>query len=332
MKAAKIEPLAPTERTTFSMCYSVLVETDLKKLAHHYGAEIDDEAFASIYRSRSSGTENLYIPRAIEANFFGQSGPAAAAIQELSQEYNKKQIEALTEKLAEKENLIADLENKISKKWFKTTQQKLDTAKRVSSRTKSRIERLTSPIDFESPEDSRVVQYSYAPLIVRDGGHYLIRPYRYQVRGRDAKVEPNRKINMFNARIETIQERSTWKPLFMSNHGILPYKGFYEWVEHPKTKITSEIYFFPTNHERLWAPALFEKWQDGAEAIESFAIITSDPPPEVESMGHDRCPVFPRQEFQKEWLNPESCNAAYILKQLQNKEVVTYDHYWPERL
>ena len=313
------------------MCYSVLVETDLRKLENMYGAHTDEAAFASVYRARAAGQTNMHIPRALDANFFTGTSSEAQAIQQLAREFVVRQTKMLEEKLIEKKQLIEELENKLAKKWFKTTQQRLETTIRVVEKTQLRVARLNAATEHGSPEDSRVVQYSYAPLIVREGGRNLIRPFRYQVRARNTAKEPNRKINMFNARIETIRERTTWKHLFMHNHGVLPYKGFYEWVEHPQTKATTEIYFSPQGRSDLWAPALYESWNFGPEKINSFAIITSAPPPEVEKMGHDRCPLFPKVEFINDWLNPQSCNPDYVLQQLLSKEPVTYEYIWPER-
>ena len=38
------------------------------------------------------------------------------------------------------------------------------------------------------------------------------------------------------------------------------------------------------------------------EVIQSFAIITSDPPEFIARTGHDRCPVFLNEQNGREWL------------------------------
>jgi putative SOS response-associated peptidase YedK len=136
---------------------------------------------------------------------------------------------------------------------------------------------------------------------------------------------------MYNIRNESIEERSTWSPLFMKNHGVLSYSGFYEWVKHPKSGELAEIFFFPKAKNKMWSPALHEHWTapEGESDIDSFAVITMEPPKEVESMGHDRCPIFPKKEFQSDWLNPQSCNKEFIYKNLTVKEAVVYSYLWP---
>ena len=51
------------------MCYSVMVETDIKKLGLDFDAVFDLPHFTGLLEQRLEGTLNLKIPRAIEANF-----------------------------------------------------------------------------------------------------------------------------------------------------------------------------------------------------------------------------------------------------------------------
>ena len=51
------------------MCYSVLVETDLKKLSKEFDAEIDFESFLELYERREQGDTSFKIPRAIDHAF-----------------------------------------------------------------------------------------------------------------------------------------------------------------------------------------------------------------------------------------------------------------------
>ena len=51
------------------MCYSVMVETDLKKLGLDFDAFFDLPHFTGLLEQRLQGTVNLKIPRAFEANF-----------------------------------------------------------------------------------------------------------------------------------------------------------------------------------------------------------------------------------------------------------------------
>ncbi len=312
------------------MCYSILVQTDLAKLAAEFGATIDIDAFLQIYRDRSKGIPNLQIPRGLDASFSVMDAKGAKQICKLVEKHDKLQIQKLEEKLKEKIQLTSDLQEKLKKKWFKTNQEKLETAQRVLDATGQRIKNLSSPHSHGTPLDSRIMQYSYAPLIVKNGTKKLIRPFRYQVRAHGTKSEPDRKINLYNVRCETIAARSTWRPLFMKNHAIISYLGFYEWVPGPKNAKPAEIFFFPNAGKKMWSPVLYDNWTNESQdsEINSFAIITMPPPEFILGMGHDRCPIHPNQSFINDWLNPKSCNRDYIHRNLLMPETIDFDYKW----
>jgi putative SOS response-associated peptidase YedK len=120
----------------------------------------------------------------------------------------------------------------------------------------------------------------------------------------------------------------------MLNHGIVPLNGFYEWVEpqqstNEKSKVKM-IYFYPRHTEMMWAPCLWDEWtsRDGKVKFISFAIITDGPPKEIESMGHDRCPIFLKADEVNVWLNPQKHSKKSIYEILQKREEVYYDYQW----
>jgi putative SOS response-associated peptidase YedK len=80
----------------------------------------------------------------------------------------------------------------------------------------------------------------------------------------------------------------------------------------------------------MWAPCLWDEWvsKDGSLSFKSFAIITDDPPPEIEIMGHDRCPIFLKEELIDSWLNPQKESMKEVLEMLQHKESVEFKYSW----
>ncbi len=66
------------------MCYSILVETDLSKLADQFDAEIDVESFLHAYQGRESGQELISIPRAIDRQFRDEASPSGKKIWDLA--------------------------------------------------------------------------------------------------------------------------------------------------------------------------------------------------------------------------------------------------------
>lgn len=55
------------------------------------------------------------------------------------------------------------------------------------------------------------------------------------------------------------------------------------------------------------AAGIYDEWinKETGEIIPSFAIVTSDPPPFISEVGHDRCPVFLPKDMQLEWVSQE---------------------------
>ena len=68
------------------------------------------------------------------------------------------------------------------------------------------------------------------------------------------------KYNGFNARIDSLKVRDTWKSIFMRNHGLTPFVRFFEWVERDRKKRL--ISFKPESFDLMWAPCLWDEWLD----------------------------------------------------------------------
>lgn len=183
---------------------------------------------------------------------------------------------------------------------------------------------------FKIPaEDGRVFSNYFANVIIHENNHRILQPMRYRVRPEGSREEIPTKFNVFNARIDSLESRVTWKSLFGKQHGIVPIKRFYEWVEGPD-KRPKLITFFPDNIETMWAPVLFDEWvsKNGMIHFKSFAIITDGPAPEIERMGHDRCPIFLKNEMIDEWLNPRGKTKKDLYEILSKRESAYYQHEW----
>jgi putative SOS response-associated peptidase YedK len=184
---------------------------------------------------------------------------------------------------------------------------------------------------FKLPnEDGRIFPgyFSYV-MVDRDLQRTLI-PMRYRLRPAQSQEEIPAKFNVFNARYDSLMVRPTWKSLYMKKHGIFPFKRFFEWVEDGGKKRL--ISFHSDHHEMLWAPCLWDHWKNEktGQGFYSFAIITDDPPQEVARMGHDRCPIFLKEEAIDEWLNPAQSSRDQIGRLLKARENVLYRYQWGE--
>lgn len=185
-------------------------------------------------------------------------------------------------------------------------------------------------LPFKVPaEDGRLFSNYFSNVIIQKNEERVMMPMRYRVRPHGSKEEIPAKYNVFNARIDALETRQTWIPLFMRQHGIIPFVRFFEWVpgENQKPKL---IAFSPEDREIMWAPCLWDEWvsKDGSIQFKSFAIITDGPPPEIEKMGHDRCPIFLHQDKIDDWLNPNGKDKKQIYDLLTNREDVFYKYEW----
>jgi putative SOS response-associated peptidase YedK len=129
-----------------------------------------------------------------------------------------------------------------------------------------------------------------------------------------------------------------WKFEFGKNHGIVVIKKFFENVkrhdyEKRKLKKGEEpenmvLRFEPRGFEHIYVPCLYDIWHDekGKAALHSFALITTDPPPEVAAAGHNRCPIFLKESAIDSWLFPQGKSKKELYAILGERERPFYEH------
>ncbi len=189
--------------------------------------------------------------------------------------------------------------------------------------------RRKMPILKEVAEDGLLFSNYFTHVMRLDENKKrILEPMRYRVRPAGSSTEIPTKYNVFNARIDSLEKRQTWQTLFMRSHGIVPFIKFFEWVEHEGKKRL--ITFSPEDYEIMWAPVLWDEWQDptGQIKFKSFAIITDDPPPEIYEMGHDRTPIFLNENCFDDWLAPKNLTTEDAYAILKQKKSTYYHHQW----
>lgn len=185
-------------------------------------------------------------------------------------------------------------------------------------------------------DDGRVFTKIWSPVIIFHKGQREIRPMRYQLLphfcedNKYTRVNPKtaRKVeikNTYNARMESLLTGKAWQKPFGNYHAILPTLSFYEWVEGESGK---EIFkFTPKTNEHMNIACLYDNWFGPKdEIIQSFAIITRDPEPEVLEAGHDRTPVNLERENIDKWLITDKRAPAEFLELLNNPHRPFYEH------
>jgi putative SOS response-associated peptidase YedK len=90
------------------------------------------------------------------------------------------------------------------------------------------------------------------------------------------------------------------------------------------------IEFKPEDGQEMLAPVIFSYGKDGLGGAgkwdAGFAIVTDDPPFEIEQAGHDRCPVILEPEALKEWLYFAGAMPEELIQLLGKKKRVTFKH------
>ncbi len=186
----------------------------------------------------------------------------------------------------------------------------------------------TSPFFKEAAADNRIFPGYFTWVMVHENGNRVFKRMRYRVRPKGSSEEIPTKFNVFNARIDSLETKQTWTKLFTRQHGLFPFVRFFEWVEHDQKKRL--ISFLPKDREIMWAPCLWDYWENPAYnfGFYSFALITDDPPSEVAESGHDRCPIFLREKYIDEWLDTSKKSKEDWFRLLKNKEDVFYRNEW----
>lgn len=122
------------------------------------------------------------------------------------------------------------------------------------------------------------------------------------------------KFATYNARIETLCDKATWKEPAKRNHCIVPLTSFFESC-HDGTHAGNIVEFSSIKEgEVLSAAGIWDEWtcKTTGEKLLSFAIITTKPSPFIERTGHDRSPVFLATDSALEWIKEGNwnCNKA----------------------
>lgn len=186
----------------------------------------------------------------------------------------------------------------------------------------------SSPFFKEPGEDNRIYPGYFTWVMVMENGQRVFKKMRFRVRPKGSKEEIPSKFNVFNARIDSLELRQTWQPLFTKQHGLFPFRKFFEWVEFDgKTRL---ICFSPQDKEIMWAPCLWDYWENPQKTMGfySFALITDEPPKEVSEMGHDRCPIFLKENLIDVWMDCQGKSKSELYSVLRNKELVYYRNEW----
>lgn len=161
------------------------------------------------------------------------------------------------------------------------------------------IEKLFQADLIQSPSISIQPSYNicptqYSPVVVSAGEKYYMENMHWGLIpswSKDSKFATN----LINARIETVQEKPSFKGLTNASRCIVIASGYYEWVQTDSGK---QPYYIHGEHDVLPIAGLWTRWKD----IKSFTIITKSANSNISNI-HHRMPLIIEQNHIKSFLD-----------------------------
>ncbi len=314
------------------MCYSAMVEQNLKKLARMVAAEVDFAAVEELFTLRLAD-DSIKVGRALEANFDAPASPAEERIRALIDQHRTRVRSALETSLFALRKRLAGAERTLALKQTKKALEDQRIATRKIEWTMGKLADLGRTEPAEA--DSRIFPFWYAPVVIMQDGRRTLRPMRYHCRPNGKPASYDRRYDgLYNARRDNLE--GFWKNIFGRHHAILVAKSFYENValhdferralgegEKPQNVV---LHFNPRVSAPMLVACLWDRWQAPGETdLYSFAAITDEPPPEVAQTGHDRCIIPLEPRVVDAWLSPQEDRKA-LAGLLDERERPYFEH------
>ena len=307
------------------MCYSAQIWQEYQKYVRAFGATLDVQAFAHLFWSRIED-DKIKIPKAMEAAFADPKDSPDARIPAFITDYRTQTAYKLEHELFAQRTRQNGAERALQQKNTKTARESARIAAAKVERLKLRITDLhrTTLAD----RDARIFPGYFALVMVMESGQRVLRPMRYQCRPTGMPADSDKKFpGTYNARRDNL--RGFWRGQFGHTHGVVVMNAFYEYVSRtgPDGPEKVILEFRPQPQQDLLAACLWSHWSGhGAPDLDSFAIITDDPPREIAAAGHDRCLIPIKPELIDAWLTPDPHNLAKFQAILDDRHRPHYEH------
>jgi putative SOS response-associated peptidase YedK len=315
------------------MCYSAQVKQQLKALARQFGASIDYQQFELLFERRLED-KNIKVSRALEQSFMDPTSDSEARIRDLIVRFQTSQAQVWETELFRQKKRLADAERSLLTKETKKAREDV----RISTdKIDWHLQKLAELKRTElNPKDERIFPMWWAPVIVNDAKAGLhITPMRYHCRPAGKPAWYDRKFDgLYNARRDSLGK--FWSDLFGASHALMVMSGFYENVDRHRLERRElepgevaqnvVIHFSPQPAGDMFVPCLWSHWTEGTESLNSMALITDEPPPEVSAAGHDRCPIQLTYDAALAWLSPQHVSKEQLHAILDQRERPYYEH------
>lgn len=308
------------------MCYSARIEADYRRFVKEYGAIMSLDDFTRMIMEYFAEPKRIRLPKAMTAPFL--ESPVTdeeKKIAEVLRERMKADEIALLQELAKQRERLEKAQQSLA---VKATKRAADDERIATNKIAAIAGKLEELRATEiKPRDARIFPGWYAPVMVIENGRRVVKPMRYQCRPAGKPVLYDTKYpGTYNARIDNL--RGFWKGQYGHTHGVVLVDAFYENVADAEGK-NVVLEFRPNPSVTMLVACVWSHWratQPTEKDLLSFAIITTDPPPEISEAGHDRCPVAIRHEHLDAWLTPDPNDLEAMDSILNDPPPLHYEH------
>jgi len=185
----------------------------------------------------------------------------------------------------------------------------------------SPVSLLRESFDIRAVKCNPVQSYNIAPsqyvLAVVNSGERILTKFSWGISPSLVREESKPPL-LINARLETIEEKSSFREAYKFRRCLIPADGFYEWEKAGSKK---QPWFFTAQSRQIFAFAgIWEKRKEKDESTRNtFAIITTEAVVPVSKI-HNRMPLILDHKVYDIWLNPDENNPKRLKEIINIKE------------
>ena len=136
--------------------------------------------------------------------------------------------------------------------------------------------------------------------------------------------DPKAAARAFNARVESVTTRPTFRQAFQSRRLLVPVDGFYEWATVAGSSRRQPYFFERADGEPVVLAGLWEYWARGDDSRRTATVLTSRAGPDMPV--HDRQPVVLDPADWTRWLDPDAGDAEALRACLEPRGGVLVHH------
>lgn len=321
------------------MCYSAMVRQSASHLSLNFDAYIDYNSYFDLFDRRLKG-EKILINKEMETQFtIGAKTIQERSIGKLIREWHEKQIPLLEAELLKQNERKRNAEEALKAKTTKKAQEDLRISTSKIKKIEIDIEKHHN-LNVTSESESRIFpQHYFSMIYVNEKNEKVVAPFRYLMRPHTMDESFDRKFNgCYNARLDSLKKVNWWSDSLGKRHGIMIVEKFYEnvsredYLKHNTLKSVPDreqlvLCFEPKNKDYIVIPTLWDRWEENGQVLMSAALITDNPEPEVAKTGHDRTPIFLKEDKINDWLFCKNKSQDELLNVLSYREHPYYNHH-----